>query len=126
MAANPGGAPGPATTTISEGPGEGRRHPHDPADLALRLSHVGVAGAGDDVDPGDGGGAVGHGPDGLGAADPVHLADAGDGRRSQRGVVDPAVGGRGTLSAMSATPATRAGAAHMRTVEGYRARPPGA
>ncbi len=32
----------------------------------------------------------------------------------------------GTHSTTSRTPATRAGAAHISTVDGYRARPPGA
>ena len=34
------------------GAGEGRGHADDPADLAFRLGDIGVAGAGDDVDPG--------------------------------------------------------------------------
>ena len=106
------------------GAGEGRRHAYNPADLAFRLGDVGIAGAGDDVDPGDGGGPVGHGPDRLGAADPVDLADAGDGGRRQRGVVDLAVARRRHAERDAPTPATRAGAAHMRTVGGIEpARP---
>ena len=94
MAANSGGASGPGHHHDLGGPGEGRGHPDHPADLALGLGHVGVARAGDHVDPGHGGGAVGHGGDGLGPADPVHLVDPGDGGRGQGGVVDPSVGGR--------------------------------
>ena len=77
------------------GPGEGRRHADDARHLALGLGHVGVARAGDDVDRGHAARPVGHGGDGLGPADPVDLVDPGDGGGAQRGVVDPAVGGRG-------------------------------
>ena len=67
---------------------------------------------------GDAVGPVGHGADGLGAADPVHLVDPGDGRRaSVASSTLPSEAG-GTHRAMLPTPATRAGAAHMRTVEG--------
>ncbi len=85
---------GPRHHDDLRGPGESRGHPHHAADLALRLRHVGVTRAGDDVDPGDGGGAVGHGTHGLCTPDAVDLGDAGDGRCGQGGVVHVAVGGR--------------------------------
>ena len=74
--------------------GEGGRH----ADHALRrhlpLGHgdVDVAGADDHVDRPDRLGAVGHGRHRLGAADPVHLVDAGDGGRGQGRARHPPVG----------------------------------
>ncbi len=70
-------------------PGERRRDTDDARNLALGDRHVDVAGADDDVDRQDRLGAVGHGGDGLGAPDGVHLVDTrnrsrgkGDGRHA--------------------------------------------
>ena len=84
-------------------PGERRRHA-DPAlagHLALGHRHVHVARADDHVDRADRLGAVGHRGDGLRAADPVHLVDAGDGGGGQRHVRHPTVGARAARTARS-------------------------
>ena len=60
--------------------------------LPLGQRDVDVARSDDDVDRPDGLGAVGHGGDGLGAADPVHLVDGQEGGGGQRGLGDGAVG----------------------------------
>ena len=72
-------------------PGEGGRDAHDTRDLSLGLGHVGVAGAGDDVDGRDGGGAVGQGGDRLRPTHAVDLVHTGHRRRGQGGPVDVAV-----------------------------------
>ena len=67
----------------------------DPAEhLPLGLGDVGVAGADDLVDRGDGGGAVGQRRHGLRAADPVDLVDAGDRGGGEHQRVDGPVGRR--------------------------------
>ena len=63
-------------------------------------------------------GAEGHGRHGLGATHAVHLVDAGDGRGRQGLGGDGAIGPRRHAQDQLVTPATRAGAAHMSTVEG--------
>ena len=69
---------------------------HVARDVALGGRHVGVAGADNLVARGDGLGAVGHGADGLGAADGVDLVDAGQGRGGQGvGREGPVTLGRG-------------------------------
>ncbi len=65
--------------------GERRRHAHEPGHLALGDGDVDVARADDHVDRRHRLGAVGHGADGLGAADGVHLVDPGDGGGRQGG-----------------------------------------
>jgi hypothetical protein len=67
------------------GAGEGRGDADDAGHLALGDRHVDVAGAADDVDGPDRSRAVGHGGDGLGAADGVDLVDAGEGGGGQHG-----------------------------------------
>ncbi len=63
-------------------------------------------------------GAIGHGRDRLGAADPVELVHPGEARRREHLVGDRAVGPGGTQTATASTPATRAGMALMSTLEG--------
>ena len=74
--------------------GESRGHAHHAGHLALRLGDEPVAGPGDDVDRLDRRCPVGHGGNGLGAADPEHLVYARDRGGGQRDVVHPAVGAR--------------------------------
>ena len=77
-------------------PGEGGGH-SDRSLLGhqtLSRSHVEVARAHDDVHGTDGLGTVGHGGDGLGAADGVDLVHPGYGRGGQDGGGHPAVGAR--------------------------------
>ena len=118
-AANGGGALGPATTTISDGPAKADATPTTPDSWRLASATYALPGPAIDVDRRHAARAVGHGGDRLGPADPVHLVHPGDGGGAQRGRVDPCRRRpAGTHRAMLPTPATRAGAAHMRTVEG--------
>ena len=100
------------------GAGE-RVDPDHAVDGALRLAHPGVAGAGDDVDRSDRLGAVGEGEDRLRAAHRVDLVDPAErgGGEDQRVRARPS-GPGGEASATRSTPATRAGIAHIRTLEG--------
>ena len=98
---------------------EGRRDPHDPRHLALGLGHVAVSGSHDDV---HGGRRLacrrpwppppGRRRRGRPRRHPAMAAAA-----SVSGATAPS-GPGGTHRASSATPATRAGAAHMSTVDG--------
>ena len=63
-------------------------------------------------------GAVGHGGDRLGASDPVDLVHPGEARRRQHLGRDAAVGRGRNAKRDEPTPATRAGMAHMSTLEG--------
>ncbi len=80
---------------------------------------VGVAGADDFVDGADGGGAEGHGGDGLGAADGVDFGDANAGGGGEDGGGEATVPPRmGEQRQMSFTPAIWAGMAVWRTLVG--------
>ena len=73
-------------------PREGRRHADVAGDLLLGQRHVDVAGPGDHVDGADRLGAVGHGGDGLGSTDAVHLVDPGEVGGGQAGIGHGPVG----------------------------------
>ena len=105
MAANRGGVVSSATTTISDGPANAAATPTDPATSRLATATQMLPGPGDHVDRRDRLGAVGHGGDGLRAADGVDLVDTGErggrerdgrdrarfavGRHAQHDLVDP-------------------------------------
>ncbi len=87
-------------------------------DGALGLAHPGVAWAGDHVDRADRLGAMGEREDRLGAAHRVDLVDPTElGGGKTRGLTMPS-GPGGEASAIRSTPATLAGIAHIKTLDG--------
>ena len=63
-------------------------------------------------------GAEGEGEDRLGAADRVDLVDLAERSGGEHQRVEAAVGSGGEASAIRSTPATRAGIAHISTLDG--------
>ena len=107
-----------ATTTGST---LGRRQaidPDAPADDALGLVDVCVAGARDHLHGSDRLGAVGERGNGLGPADCVDLIHLGDGAGGEGHGARPARGAWRVATAMRLTPATLAGTQHMSTEDG--------
>ena len=68
---------------------------HAAVDRFFGQGHVEVAGAADHVDPGNGGGTEGQGPDRLGAPNPINLLDPGQVGRRQHGFMGLAAGAWG-------------------------------
>ncbi len=95
MAAKAGGAPGPATTTISDGPAKAEATPTRPDTCRLASATYALPGPAITSTAGTLPRPVGQGGDRLGATDPVDLVHPGDRGGAEGGGVDPAVGGRG-------------------------------
>ena len=93
-----GGDPAGIVETVGEDQDFRRPGDHVDADgpehLALGGGHIGIAGADDLIDGSDGVGAIGQRGDGLGAADPVDLINAGKVGGGQHQGIDRPLGRR--------------------------------